>query len=75
MVMGTASTMACITEAMGMALPFSATAPAVSSQRLRLGVQTGRRAVELAAADRRPSQIMTEGAFRNAVTVLAAISG
>ena len=75
MVMGTASTMACVVEAMGMSLPFSGTAPAVSAHRLRLGVETGRRAVEIAAADRRPSQIMTEGAFRNAVTVLAAISG
>ncbi|TFD14322.1 dihydroxy-acid dehydratase [Cryobacterium sp. TMT1-2-2] len=75
MVMGTASTMACIVEAMGMSLPFAGTAPAVSAHRLRLGVQTGRRAVEIAAADRRPSQIMTAGAFRNAVTVLAAISG
>lgn len=75
MVMGTASTMACIVEAMGMSLPFSGTAPAVSAQRLRLGVQTGRRAVEIAGAGRLPSQIMTEGAFRNAATVLAAISG
>ncbi|TFD07427.1 dihydroxy-acid dehydratase [Cryobacterium sp. TMT1-66-1] len=75
MVMGTASTMACVVEAMGMSLPFAGTAPAVSAHRLRLGVQTGRRAVEIAAADRRPSQIMTAGAFRNAVTVLAAISG
>ena len=75
MVMGTASTMACVIEAMGMSLPFAGTAPAVSAHRLRLGVETGRRAVELAASGRRPSQIMTEGAFRNAVTVLAAISG
>ncbi|WP_104090065.1 dihydroxy-acid dehydratase [Cryobacterium sp. N19] len=75
MVMGTASTMACVVEAMGMSLPFAGTAPAVSAHRLRLGVQTGRRAVEIAAADRRPSQIMTAGAFHNAVTVLAAISG
>ena len=75
MVMGTASTMACVVEAMGMSLPFAGTAPAVSAHRLRLAVQTGRRAVELAASGRRPSHIMTEGAFRNAVTVLAAISG
>ena len=75
MVMGTASTMACVIEAMGMSLPFAGTAPTVSAHRLRLGVETGRRAVELAASGRRPSQIMTEGAFRNAVTVLAAISG
>ena len=75
MVMGTASTMACVIEAMGMSLPFAGTAPAVSAHRLRLGVEPARRAVELSASGRRPSQIMTEGAFRNAVTVLAAISG
>jgi dihydroxy-acid dehydratase len=75
MVMGTASTMACLAEAMGMMLPYAATAPAVSAQRLRLAVATGRRAVEAATAGRRPSQIMTEAAFRNAITVLAAVSG
>ncbi|WRH26562.1 dihydroxy-acid dehydratase [Arthrobacter sp. JZ12] len=75
MVMGTASTMACLVEAMGMSLPYAGTAPAVSAQRLRLGVETGRRAVEIGLSGRRPSEIMTEGAFRNAVTVLSAISG
>lgn len=75
MVMGTASTMACVVEAMGMSLPFSGTAPAVSAQRLRIGVETGRRAVELAASGRKPSHIMTEPAFRNAITVLAAVGG
>ncbi|WP_211878286.1 dihydroxy-acid dehydratase [Pseudarthrobacter albicanus] len=75
MVMGTASTMACLAEALGMSLPFAGTAPAVSSQRLRLAVQTGRRAVEIGAADRRPSHVMTAGAFHNAITVLAAIAG
>lgn len=75
MVMGTASTMACLIEAMGMSLPFAGTAPAVSAQRLRLGAETGRRAVEIAVAERRPSQVLTEGAFRNAVTVLASLSG
>lgn len=75
MVMGTASTMACIVEALGMGLPFSGTAPAVSSQRLRLAVATGRRAVEIAVADRRPSRVLGEGSFRNAAVVLAAVSG
>jgi dihydroxy-acid dehydratase len=75
MVMGTASTMACLAEAMGMMLPYAATAPAVSAQRLRLAVATGRRAVEAATAGRRPSHIMTKAAFRNAITVLAAVSG
>ncbi len=75
MVMGTASTMACAAEALGMSLPFSGTAPAVSSQRLRLGVETGRRAVQLAHDGILPSQIMTEAAFRNAIRVLSAIAG
>jgi dihydroxy-acid dehydratase len=75
MVMGTASTMACLAETMGMMLPYAATAPAVSAQRLRLAVATGRRAVEAATAGRRPSSIMTIAAFRNAITVLAAVSG
>jgi dihydroxy-acid dehydratase len=75
MVMGTASTMACVAEAMGMMLPYTASAPAVSAQRLRLGFATGRRAVELAKTGMRPSQILTKASFRNAMVVLAAISG
>lgn len=75
MVMGTASTMGCVLEALGMTLPRAGTAPAVSSERLRLGVATGRRAVELVAEDLRPSAIMTRDAFHNAMVTLAAISG
>jgi dihydroxy-acid dehydratase len=75
MVMGTASTMAVVVEAMGMSLPFAGTAPSVSSQRLRISVETGRRAVELARSGRKPSEIMTEAAFRNGIRVLAAIAG
>ncbi|MFD0516682.1 dihydroxy-acid dehydratase [Paractinoplanes durhamensis] len=75
MVMGTASTMGCVLEALGMTLPRAGTAPAVSSERLRLGVATGRRAVELAVADLRPSEILTREAFENAMVALAAISG
>jgi dihydroxy-acid dehydratase len=74
-VMGTASTMSCLAAAMGMMLPYAASAPAVSGQRLRLAVATGRRAVEVATAGRCPSHIMTKAAFRNAITVLAAVSG
>jgi dihydroxy-acid dehydratase len=75
MVMGTASTMACVVEAMGMSLPFAGTAPSVSSQRLRISAATGRQAVELARSGRRPSEVMTAAAFRNAIIVLAAIAG
>ncbi|MGC4933405.1 dihydroxy-acid dehydratase [Gordonia sp. DT30] len=75
MVMGTASTMGCVLEALGMTLPRAGTAPAVSSERLRLGVATGRRAVELVTEDLRPSSILTADAFANAMVVLAAISG
>lgn len=75
MVMGTASTMGCLIEALGIALPFAGTAPSVSSQRLRLGTATGRRAVELAREGLRPSQILTEQAFKNALVVLSAIAG
>lgn len=75
MVMGTASTMGCLIEALGMALPFAGTAPAVSSERLRLGAATGRQSVALARSGILPSQILTRGAFENALTVLAAIAG
>lgn len=75
MVMGTASTMGALLEALGMTLPRAGTAPAVSAERLRLGVATGRRAVRLAAEDLRPSRIMTRDAFHNALVVLAAVSG
>ena len=75
MVMGTASTMACVVEAMGMSLPWAGTAPSVSAERLRISVATGRRAVELARSGRKPSEIMTEAAFKNGIVVLAAIAG
>ena len=75
MVMGTASTMACVTEALGLMLPGAATPPAVSGQRLRLGVATGRRAVALATEGRSARDILTPAAFANALKVLAALSG
>ncbi|MBO0872545.1 MAG: dihydroxy-acid dehydratase [Pseudonocardia sp.] len=75
MVMGTASTMGSMLEALGMTLPRAGTAPAVSSERLRLGVATGRRAVELVAEDLRPSRILTREAFHNALIALSALSG
>ena len=58
-VMGTASTMACIAEALGMALPDTAAIPAVHADRLRAAEATGERAMALAAADLRPSRIIT----------------
>jgi dihydroxy-acid dehydratase len=75
MVMGTASTMAAITEALGMTLPGGAAIPAADSGRLRLAEDAGRRAVALVAEDLRPSRIMTAGAIDNAIRVLMAIGG
>lgn len=74
-VMGTASTMACLAEAMGMMLPGSATAPAVFADRLRIAEQTGTTAVRLAAEQITPQSIMTEEAFENALRVLLALGG
>ena len=74
-VMGTASTMACIAEALGMMLPGTAAIPAVHAARLRAAEATGRRAVELAAAGIRPSRIITRASLGNALRVLLAIGG
>lgn len=74
--MGTASSMACVTEAMGMMLPGGATAPSVSSERLRIAVATGRCAVEMALrGGPRPSDILTRPSFLNGLTVLIALGG
>jgi dihydroxy-acid dehydratase len=74
-VMGTASTMACVTEALGMMLPGGASVPAVHADRLRHGEESGRQAVRLAAERLTPDRIMTARAFENAVRVLQAIGG
>jgi dihydroxy-acid dehydratase len=74
-VMGTASTMASIAEALGMALPGSAAIPAVHSDRLRAAEASGARAVELAKNPLRPSQIITPQSVENALRVLLAIGG
>lgn len=76
-VMGTASTMACIAEALGMALPGSAAPPAVTAERLRVAERTGSAAVNAASAEQRltPDRIMTPQAFENALRVLLAIGG
>lgn len=74
-VMGTASTMACVTVGLGM-MPFnSATPPAVSSARLRVAEETGARAVSVAAAQWKPQSILSKESFLNAITVLQAIGG
>ena len=74
-VMGTASTMASITEALGMCLPGTAAIPAVHADRLRAAEASGRRAVELAADPVLPSQIITLHSVENALRVLLAIGG
>jgi dihydroxy-acid dehydratase len=75
MVMGTASTMACVTEALGMSLPGSGSIPATHADRLRAAEATGTRAVELAKAGVRPRQIMTRDAFHNALVAMQALGG
>ncbi len=74
-VMGTASTMAAIAEALGMTLPGTAAIPAVHADRLRAAEATGVRAVELTRGDLTPDKIMTQGALENAVRVLLALGG
>ena len=75
-VMGTASTMACILEAMGLALPHSATAPATHADRLRIAELSGRRAAEIAVAGAPcPDQLITAASVRNAMVVLQSIGG
>ncbi len=75
MVMGTASTMACLAETMGLMIPAGATPPAASGARLRVGVETGRLAVKQALNGKSASEILNKKAFENALIVLAAISG
>src|SRR5881409_286351 len=74
-VMGTASTMASIAEALGMALPGTAAIPAVHADRLRAAEASGRQAVALATTRLRPSQIITRESVENALRVLLAIGG
>jgi dihydroxy-acid dehydratase len=76
MVMGTASTMACVTEALGLSLPMSATIPAPHAERFRSAEASGRVAVAMAKAKGpRPSELLTPSAFKNAQVVLQAIGG
>jgi dihydroxy-acid dehydratase len=75
MTMGTASTMACLAEALGMQLPGSAAIPAVDSRRLVVAQRSGQRIVEMVREGLRPSDILTREAFENAVWVNAALGG
>jgi dihydroxy-acid dehydratase len=73
--MGTASTMGCLVEALGMTIPGVAGTPAPDSRLLERAHEAGRLAVELVAAGRRPSDVMTRASFLNAIVTLAAIGG
>ena len=75
MTMGTASTMASMVEALGMALPENAAIPAADTRRKRLAQLTGRRIVEMVKQDIRMSKILTRQAFENAIRTNAAIGG
>lgn len=74
-VMGTASTMKGISETLGMMLPGTSDIPATHARRIAAAEETGRRIVGMVAEDLRPSRILTESAFRNAIRVLAALGG
>jgi dihydroxy-acid dehydratase len=74
-VMGTASTMACLIEALGLMLPGGAAIPAVHAERLRHGEEAGRCAAGLVGTGRAPARVLTEASFANALRVLQAIGG
>jgi dihydroxy-acid dehydratase len=73
--MGTASTMACMAEALGMTMPGVAGTPAADSRLLAMAQDTGRLAVEMVTADRRPSTVLSRASFLNAIVALGAIGG
>ncbi len=75
MVMGTASTMACLVETLGLMLPGGAAPPHASGARLKICVMSGRRAVDLAQKALRPRDVLSRASFLNALKVLAALSG
>jgi dihydroxy-acid dehydratase len=74
-VMGTASTMACLAEALGMTMPGGASPPAVTADRARIAEQTGTQAVQMARDGLTMDRILTPAAFENAMRVLLAIGG
>ena len=71
----TANTMACLTEVMGMSLPFCATASAVSSHKRRIAFESGMQIVELVRQDKKPSDIITKDTLRNAIIADLAMGG
>jgi len=73
--MFTANTMACVTEALGLSVPGSATIPAVDSRRLRVAERSGSMAVDLVRAGLKPSRILTKESFENAVMVDLSLGG
>ena len=73
--MFTANTMACMTEALGMSLPYCATSLAISAFKLRLARATGKQIIKLVQDDLKPSQILTKEAFENAIAVDMALGG
>lgn len=75
MTMGTASTMSSLVEAMGLSLPTNGTLPAVDARRKALAHMTGIRIVEMVEEDLKPSDILTKGAFENAILTNAAVGG
>src|SRR5579872_3147851 len=75
MTMGTASTMACMVESLGLSLPGAAAIPAVDSRKRVLAQLSGRRIVEMVKEDLRLSKILTRRAFENAIKVNAAVGG
>jgi dihydroxy-acid dehydratase len=74
-VMGTASTMACIAEALGMMVPGAASPPAVTADRIRVAERTGAQAVAMIGMRLTPDRILTAESFQNALRVLLAIGG
>ncbi len=74
-VMGTASSMACMVESLGLTLPGNAAIPAADSNRKVLAQLSGRRIVDMVKEDLKPSDILTKNAFENAIKVNAAIGG
>ena len=75
MTMGTASTMAIATEALGLSLPGAASIPAVDSSHSRLATASGRRIVEMVLEDQKPRDVLTAQAFDNAIRVVMAVGG
>lgn len=73
--MFTANTMACVAEALGMTLPYCATAPAVSAKKLRIAKETGERIVQMVKENLKPSDILKIEAFENAIAVDMALGG